>query len=342
MISKEDILKLAKIKKKIKSQDVVVKFNVSRQYVSFLIRSLIQDNKLIKIGSTNSAYYILPELYKETGLFPSRIFKRLTNRKLREHEIFDQIQAQYPPIKQLTENVKAILDFAFSEMLNNAIEHSKSKNIEVEISMQNRKLIFVVNDFGIGVFRNVMKKKKLKTEIEAMQDLLKGKTTTASKFHSGEGIFFTSKVGDVFTLESFGFSLVINNKTHEIFFQKPPALKRGTKVKFTIDVNSSRHLSSIFRRFTDADFGFSKTEIKVRLYTSGEGVHVSRSQARRILHGLDKFSSVILDFDKVPIIGQGFADEIFRVFKNKYPNIKIQPINMNDAVQFMINRVAKE
>ncbi len=342
MLSKEDILKLAKIKKKIKSQDIVAKFGVSRQYASFLIRALIHENKLLKVGSTNSAYYILPELYKEAGLFPSQIFKRLKNKNLHEHEVYDQILNQYPPLKQLPENVKAILNFGFSEMLNNAIEHSKSQNVEVDISMQNRKLIFIVNDFGIGVFRNVMKKKKLKTEIEAMQDLLKGKTTTASKFHSGEGIFFTSKVGDVFTLESFGYLLVVNNKTHEIFFQKPPALKRGTKVKLTIDVNSSRHLSSVFKHFTDVDFGFSKTEIKVRLYTSGEGVHVSRSQARRILSGLDKFSSVTLDFDKVPSIGQGFADEIFRVFKIRHPNIKIQPINMNEAVQFMVNRVAKE
>jgi hypothetical protein len=108
----------------------------------------------------------------------------------------------------------------------------------------------------------------------------------------------------------------LNNKTNEVLFQKPPALKRGTKVKFTIDVSSERHLSSVFKRFTDADFGFGKTEIKVKLFTSGEGVHVSRSQARRILSGLNKFSLVILDFDKVPSIGQGFSDEIFRVFKN--------------------------
>ncbi len=342
MLSKEDILKLAKIEKKIKSHDVAAKFGVSRQYASFLIRGLIQENKLSKIGSTNSAYYILPEFYKEADLFPSQIFRRLKNKNLHEHEVYDLILNQYPPLKQLSENVKAVLNFGFSEMLNNAIEHSKSQNIEVEISMQNRKLIFIVNDFGVGVFRNVMKKRRLKTEIEAMQDLLKGKTTTASKFHSGEGIFFTSKVCDVFTLESFGYLLVVNNKTREIFFQKPPALKRGTRVKFTVDVNSSRHLSSVFKHFTDADFGFAKTEIKVRLYTSGDGVHVSRSQARRILSGLEKFSTVVLDFDKVPSIGQGFSDEIFRVFKNRHPNTKIEPIHMNDAVQFMVNRVAKE
>jgi hypothetical protein len=68
-------------------------------------------------------------------------------------------------------------------------------------------------------------------------------------------------------------------------------------------------------------------------------IHISRSQARRVLTGLEKFKYVILDFDKVPMIGQGFADEIFRVYKIKHPEIKIKAINTNDAVSFMIGRV---
>ena len=66
--------------------------------------------------------------------------------------------------------------------------------------------------------------------------------------------------------------------------------------------------------------------------------HISRSQARRVLEGLDKFLHIILDFDGVKNIGQAFADQIFRVFKNKYPDIKITPINMNEEVSFMVNR----
>ena len=68
-------------------------------------------------------------------------------------------------------------------------------------------------------------------------------------------------------------------------------------------------------------------------------VYISRSQARRLLAGLNKFKSIILDFDKVPTIGQSFADEIFRVFLSDNPEIKIQAVNTNKAVQFMIDRV---
>ena len=50
---------------------------------------------------------------------------------------------------------------------------------------------------------------------------------------------------------------------------------------------------------------------------------------------------VILDFDRVPTVGQAFADEIFRVFKNSHPEIVITSVNMNEAVQFMVERVGK-
>lgn len=78
--------------------------------------------------------------------------------------------------------------------------------------------------------------------------------------------------------------------------------------------------------------------IKIKLYVSKLN-YVSRSQARDLMVGLEKFKSVILDFDKVPTVGQAFADEIFRVFKTKHPEISIKPINMNETVAFMVGRV---
>ena len=70
-------------------------------------------------------------------------------------------------------------------------------------------------------------------------------------------------------------------------------------------------------------------------------IYISRSQARRILAGLEKFKSVILDFDRVSTVGQAFVDEIFRVFQSRHQDITIAPVNMNDAVRFMIGRVEK-
>jgi len=224
-------------------------------------------------------------------------------------------------------------------MFNNAIEHSESHFIDVHVSESKKLLTFIVRDFGVGVFRNVMKKRQLNSELEAIQDLLKGKTTTAPKAHSGEGIFFTSKIADLFVLESFNSRLRIDNVLPDVFIEEVKKPLKGTEVTFSIATDSRKHLSDIFRKFqTGTDLAFDKTEIQIKLYTMGT-VYVSRSQARRVLVGLEKFKSIILDFDKVPTVGQAFADEIFRVFLLKHPNIKIKPINMNETVAFMVGRV---
>ncbi|MBU1862219.1 MAG: STAS-like domain-containing protein [Candidatus Omnitrophica bacterium] len=68
---------------------------------------------------------------------------------------------------------------------------------------------------------------------------------------------------------------------------------------------------------------------------------MARSQARRILFGLDQFKCIVLDFKDVAGIGQGFADEIFRVFQNAHPDISFEVVNANESVQFMIARSKK-
>ena len=37
-------------------------------------------------------------------------------------------------------------------------------------------------------------------------------------------------------------------------------------------------------------------------------------------------------------MNQGFVDEVFHVFQNKYPQIKIEHTKSNDDAQFMIDR----
>lgn len=336
---KEKILGLIKERKIVKTSEIAVILSSSRQYASKVLNVLVNSGELIRIGSTKGAQYTLPEFIDEVGMHRTKL--RLENKDLKEHEIMEQFLNGFPAFKNAQENVQSILRYSFSEMLNNAIEHSRSANIEVEI--EDRKNIrFIINDFGIGVFRNVMKKRHLKSELEAMQDLLKGKTTTEPKAHSGEGIFFTSKAGDKFVLESFGYRMIVDNKIPDVFFETHKPSKNGTRVIFSIAIDSERHLNDIFKKFqsTPGEHAFDRTEIRVRLFTMGT-VYVSRSQARRILVGLDKFKSIVLDFDRVPTIGQAFADEIFRVFKLRYPNINITSTNMNETVRFMVERVGK-
>lgn len=345
MLTKENILKITKEKTRIITNDIVSVFNVSRQYASSMISALVKDNKLQRIGFTRNAFYVLPEYaIKHPEIIPNRYVKNIINKNVEEHRIVNDIEQTFPILKKLPENVRSIFAYAFSEMLNNAVEHSRSKNIKMEVTIKNKLLSFIIEDYGVGVFRNVMHKRKLKSELEAMQDILKGKTTTMPKSHSGEGIFFTSKVGDIFILDSFGHQLIINNELPDVFVKRTKGFKQGTRVSFQVKTSVKLHLNDVFNEFTDIqknDSGFNRTEIRVKLFTIG-GIHISRSQARRVLAGLDSFKIIVFDFDKVQVIGQAFADEIFRVFQAKHKDIKLETENMEEGVKFMVNRAKSE
>ena len=334
------IKELLGTQKRASSTEIARHFGFTRQYASQTLRIMANAGEIVKFGSTRSAFYTLPEFVDKIG--PLAVRRRLKNKNIKEHEVFDNLVSAFPAFHTAPENIQSIARYAFSEMLNNAIEHSQSVNIEVEIENDSGMIRFAVSDFGVGVFKNVMRQSHLKSELEAMQDLLKGKVTTDPKTHTGEGIFFTSKAADRFVLESFGYRMIVDNTIPDVFFQEEKRINRGTRVVFTIARNSDRHLNKIFEKYQSkpGSYAFDKTEIHVRLFTMG-AAYVSRSQARRILVGLEKFKKIIFDFDRVPNIGQAFADEIFRVFQNRYPKISIESVNMNETVHFMVERVEK-
>ena len=63
---------------------------------------------------------------------------------------------------------------------------------------------------------------------EALQELSKGKLTTLPKGHTGEGIFFTSKVADRFELESGRTRWLVDNVREDVAVGQVP-FRRGTR-----------------------------------------------------------------------------------------------------------------
>ena len=114
----------------------------------------------------------------------------------------------------------------------------------------------------------------------------------------------------------------------------PPRV--GTMVRTEVDSDAANDLTSIFAEYT-RDFEFSKTRTIVRLFAIGTEF-VSRSQAKRLVHGLEKFREVVLDFEGVDLVGQGFGDEVFRVWARRHPEVLLVPTGMSEPVAFMIER----
>jgi len=332
------ILRKIKRKGEIKVADIVKATGFSRAYVNRFFKELREENKIVLVGKANKARYVLAnsqsviKAKRETLTF----HRVLVNKSISEDFILGEIKRKTGIFLGLRKNVSRIIDYAFTEMLNNAIEHSKSEKIEVFIEKKEGIVHFDVIDKGVGIFNNIMRKKKLKNELEAIQDLMKGKQTTAPREHTGEGIFFTSKVADTLTIKSSKKKLIFNNILEDVFIRDIGNMK-GTKVTFTINQDSKRNIDSIFRKYSEGLFDFKKTKVTVKLYKA-DTEYISRSQARRILSGLEKFKSILLDFNDVDTIGQAFADEIFRVWKNRHPGINIQYESANENIEFMIKR----
>ena len=338
---RETIAKVAATRKTFRTSDILaaLRDRVSRQFVQRSIHELVAAGELIKAGTTRGAAYALPRHAADLGVV---VRERLRNLRLREHEVLDSLRAKAPFVRALPDNVDRIFAFAFQEMMNNAIEHSRSAAVEAEVRRAGAQVEFTVNDSGIGVFHNIMEKRGLASEEEAVEELLKGKITTQPAGHAGEGIFFTSRVGDVLELESHRLRLRFDTLLDDVVLAPRKPFKRGTKVRFSISASSRRRIQDVFRRYQveTEEPAFDRSEVKVRLYAR-DAAYLSRSQARRILAGLDKFRSVTLDFDGVPAIGQAFADEVFRVYHAAHPEVAIVPVNMNDAVRFMVERARR-
>ncbi|MFC1051645.1 STAS-like domain-containing protein [Pasteurella multocida] len=66
---------------------------------------------------------------------------------------------------------------------------------------------------------------------------------------------------------------------------------------------------------------------------------MTRSQAKTLVKTLPHQGNIQVDFKDVRIVGQGFADQLFRVFKNEHPNVNLIPINMSEDVEFMVRHV---
>ena len=101
-----------------------------------------------------------------------------------------------------------------------------------------------------------------------------------------------------------------------------------------------KQVKEVFDMYSSVDGGFNRTVMPLKnIFDTSP---VSRSQARRVCNRLSKFEEVILDFDSLEWMGQGFAHQIFVVFINEHPEIKITPINMNEAITKMYNHVLYE
>lgn len=307
-----------------------VQFGISRQAAHRHIAELVKEGVLIPSGATRGREYRLAKTHQFSKRFQ-------INGDLEEHIVWERHIREH--MSDVPKNVDAICHYGFTEILNNVVDHSEGSSVSINFSRTAATVEISITDNGIGIFNKIQRAMGFPDPRLSILELAKGKLTTDPKNHTGEGIFFSSRMFERFAILSGNLWFDHTQPDDDWLIEHRTPKSAGTKV-IMITTNSTKlSPKDVFDKYSDPEnYTFSKTHVPVSLAQFGDDQLISRSQAKRVLARVDRFHEVLLDFQNVPAIGQAFADEIFRVFANNHPQIKIMPINANQQVTGMISR----
>lgn len=321
---KHTALRLLRLNGRITSGELAAATMVSRQTAHAILAQLADDGDVVAVGAGRGAHYIL------TGF---RSF-RWDVRDLEEHRVWSDLERD-SALAGIGDPALSVLQYAVSEMVNNVIDHSESDEVKVGVSVADSDVTVSIEDAGVGALEKIRAAMRLDSHFDALGQMSKGKVTTDPERHTGEGIFFTSKAVDRFTLSANGIEWTVDNLVGDVAVGVSDG-DPGTTITLTHDLASTRTLDSVFGEHTTG-LAFDRSQVIVKLFQHGD-TFVSRSEARRVAVGLDQFTTVVVDFTDVRSVGQGFVDELFRVWANSHEDTTLEAVNMNAAVEFMVRR----
>jgi anti-sigma regulatory factor (Ser/Thr protein kinase) len=325
--SADSVRALADRRGTIRNRDVVDALGVSPATAHRLLHALVVSGILDREGKGRAAHYHLRQ-----------VRFRFPLRGVDENEAWQRIAAAVGRVRPLAVDEARSLQYATTEVINNAVDHSGGRRVEVNVAFAERgTTVTTVHDDGIGVFRRICEDFGLASPHDAIVQLEKGKLSSDPSRHSGEGLFFSSKAMTRFRLEGQSVAWIVDNRVGDSGIG-PSAVRRGTRVELTVVRGHTPRLEEVFRAYTDPEsLRFNRTRATIKLSALGSAL-VSRAEAKRLVARLPEFTHVTLDFSGVEVVGQGFCDEVFRVFARAHPGVTLEPVGMHDAVAFMVAR----
>ncbi|MES2715878.1 MAG: ATP-binding protein [Pseudomonadota bacterium] len=245
------------------------------------------------------------------------------------------------PCLALPDHIAQMAQHAFTELLNNAIEHSGGSSVTVSMRQTPQQLQLLVSDNGRGIFDAIGQTYQITDPAQAMLELAKGKLSTCPDGHSGRGLFFTARLADIIDLHANAQAFQQRDWQREQWHRTRPASRQGSAVYVAFSLDTERRLDDVLRRYSldGQGYGFERTVVPLQLATGPQRALASRAQARRVALRLQRFRRVELDFDGLAEVGHGFADELLRVFQHQHPEVELVPVNMAPRVAAMVGSV---
>lgn len=308
------------------SKSVSEAFSVNQNTIHTYINELVDENIIRRIK--RGQYELVKDVHK---------FELKRENGDLDTDTYAYYHCLEEHISHFDENVQAIWSYTFSEMINNVMDHSAASDVEIIVEQDYLNTSVMIYDNGIGIFKKIKEHFKFPSLDEAICELFKGKLTTDSENHSGEGIFFSSKMMDDFFIVSSGKIFTNNKYDNSKIISIASEHIKGTCVIMSLSNYTHKKPHEVFDLYANVDGGFIKTKIPMKnIFDTSP---VSRSQAKRVCNRLEKFKEVVIDFEGVKWMGQGFAHQLFVIFAREHMDIQIVPINMNEDITKMYNHV---
>src|ERR1017187_4165928 len=231
-------------------------FGISRQAANKHLKKLVIEKALAPDGHTRNRSYRLTALVDWHGSY--QIVPDLAEDQAWSKDIS-------PALGKLPQNVQDIWHYCFTEIFNNAVEHSGGSRISMEVIRTAANTELALADDGVGIFKKIQAALGLLDGRHAVLELSKGKLTTDPKHHTGEGIFFSSRLVDSFDILSGGVLFTRVLGTEGDWIVERPKAAAGTAVFMKLSNRSSRTAKEVFDQFSSGeDYGFTKTVVPLR------------------------------------------------------------------------------
>ena len=245
----------------------------------------------------------------------------------------------FAPYLDLPASVRKMAQHAFTELLNNAIDHSEGTQVTISMRQTPAHVQLLVSDDGRGLFDKIREGFAIEDPSMAMLELSKGRLTSAPDRHTGRGLFFTSRLADVFDLHANQVAFQHREWDPRQWVQSRAVRPNGSSIYLAIALDTTRTLDEVMRSASadSANYQIEHTRLPLRLLVNDDVALESRAQARKVAQRLEQFKQIELDFEGVDHIGQGFADELFRVFARNHGQLRLVVCNAGRNVQSMID-----
>jgi len=306
---------------------VAERLGVTRRSSQFLLGKLVAAQWLCRSGTLRRPVY-RPGALKQ-------VVQRYALAGLQEDLPWAR---DFAPFFDLPANVTRLAQHAFTELLNNAVDHSGGGSVTVSMRQTPLHLQLLVSDDGCGLFERIQQSFAIDNPTLAMLELGKGKLTSQPERHLGHGLFFTSRLADMFDLHANQAAFQFRGWDRRCWVAGKPMARRGTSIYLGIAIDTQRTLDDVMRSHsTDArGYAFETTSVPLALMTDARSGLESRAQARRATARLQDFRCAELDFTGIADLGHGFADELFRVFVRAHPDLDLRPVGMTPRVAAMV------